>query len=265
MTGFVWGVLVGAVTGLLVAAAVGWAAYRRIESLRARAREAQRLAELGTLTSGLAHEIKNPLSTIGLNLQLLKEDLPQDDPNHPRWVSRLNGVVREANRLRDILDDFMRYAGRIELELVPVDVGQLLEDLLDFFTPQANLAKVQMRLNRPPQPLTARIDERHLKQTILNLLINATQAMSDTGGGELILGAKVENGQVVIDVTDTGPGIATDRVGNIFDAYYSTKPGGTGLGLAIAKRIIEAHGGTITVRSEIGKGTAFTIRLPQVA
>jgi signal transduction histidine kinase len=265
MTGFVWGVLVGAVIGLLVAAAVGWAAYRRIESLRARAREAQRLAELGTLTSGLAHEIKNPLSTIGLNLQLLKEDLPQDDPNHPRWVSRLNGVVREANRLRDILDDFMRYAGRIELELVPVDVGQLLEDLLDFFTPQANLAKVQMRLNRPPQPLTARIDERHLKQTILNLLINATQAMCDTGGGELILGAKVENGQVVIDVTDTGPGIATDRVGNIFDAYYSTKPGGTGLGLAIAKRIIEAHGGTITVRSEIGKGTAFTIRLPQVA
>ncbi len=262
MTGFTWGLLVGAVTGLLVAVTVGWVAYRRIESLRARARDAQRLAELGTLTSGLAHEIKNPLSTINLNLQLLKEDLPTTDPNHSRLVSRLNGVVRESNRLRDILDDFMRYAGRIELEMTTVDVGELLEDLVDFFSPQANLAKVQLRLKKPDSALKASIDERHLKQTILNLLINATQAMTD--GGELILGAREEGAQVVIDVIDTGPGIAVDRVPNIFDAYYSTKPGGTGLGLAIAKRIIEAHGGTIIVRSEVGKGTDFTIRLPRV-
>ncbi|HEV7300518.1 MAG TPA: ATP-binding protein [Tepidisphaeraceae bacterium] len=260
MTPFAWGMLAGWVSGLIVLAVVGYVAYRRILTLRARALEAQRLAELGTLTSGLAHEIKNPLSTIGLNLQLLKEDLPQDDPNHPRLVARLNSVVREANRLKDILDDFMRYAGRIELELVPTDVGELLEDLVDFFTPQAQLAKVQLRLKKPPTPLMARIDERHLKQTILNLMLNATQAMTE--GGELILGARPEGTFVVIDVIDTGPGIAADRVDRLFDAYYSTKPGGTGLGLAIAKRIIEAHHGTITLQSQLGKGTDFTIRLP---
>jgi signal transduction histidine kinase len=260
MTPFAWGLLAGWVGGLIVVSVVGLIAYRRVKALRDRARESQRLAELGTLTSGLAHEIKNPLSTIGLNLQLLKEDLPQDDPHYSRVIARLNSVVREASRLKDILDDFMRYAGRIELELVPTKVCDLLEDLVEFFTPQAQLARVQLRLNKPPTPLVARIDERHLKQTILNLLLNATQAMTD--GGELILSARREGNDAVIDVIDTGPGIAPDRVERIFDAYYSTKPGGTGLGLAIAKRIVEQHGGTIAIQSTLGKGTNFTIRLP---
>lgn len=262
MTPFSWGVLTGVVGGLVVFAAVGTVAYRRFVLLQGRARESARLAELGILTSGLAHEIKNPLSTIGLNLQLLKEDLPPDDPNRPRLVSRLNSVAREAHRLRDILDDFMRFAGRIELELVPVDVGMLLEDLVDFFTPQAQQSRVQLRLTKPPQPLVARIDERHLKQTILNLMINATQAMTE--GGELMLSARRDRDDAVIDVIDTGPGIDADRLPRIFDAYYSTKPGGTGLGLAIAKRIVDEHGGSIGVQSQPGKGTDFTIRLPVV-
>jgi signal transduction histidine kinase len=266
MTLFAWGVLAGWASGLLVIAVVGRAAYRRFTTrfttLQVREREAQRLAELGTLTSGLAHEIKNPLSTIGLNLQLLKEDLPQDDPNHGRLVSRLNSVTRETARLRDILDDFMRFAGRIELEMAPVDVGEMLEELVDFFAPQAQLAKVQLRLDKPRESLVAKIDERHLKQTILNLMLNAVQAMTD--GGELILSAKRDGEQAVIDVIDTGPGIPTEPVTRIFDAYYSTKPGGTGLGLAIAKRIVESHGGTITIQSQVGKGTDFTIRLPVV-
>jgi signal transduction histidine kinase len=95
---------------------------------------------------------------------------------------------------------------------------------------------------------------------LLNVLLNATQAM--TSGGELILSVKQVDGWAVIDVTDTGPGIAPDKAARIFDAYYSTKPGGTGLGLAIAKRIAEAHGGTISLQSEVGKGTVFTVRLP---
>jgi signal transduction histidine kinase len=254
------GVLTGVVSGLVVIALAGSIAYRRIAALRRRAHEAQRLAELGVLTSGLAHEIKNPLSTIGLNLQLLKEDLPPDDPHRPRLVSRLDSVMREANRLKDILDDFLRYAGRIELEKSPINVGALLEDLVDFYTPQAQLARVQLRLIKPDSPVMAMIDERHFKQTLLNVLLNATQAM--TQGGDLILSVKQKDGWAVIDVMDTGPGIAPDKAARIFDAYYSTKPGGTGLGLAIAKRIAEAHGGTISLQSEVGKGTVFTIRLP---
>jgi len=263
MTPFAWGMLIGWVSGLAVIAVAGTVVYRRITLLQARARESQRLAQLGILTSGLAHEIKNPLSTIGLNLQLLKEDLPPDDPNRPRLVSRLNSVVREAARLKDILDDFMRFAGRIELEMVPVDVGSLLEDLVDFFSPQAQLNRVQLRLRKPPTPIVAKIDERHLKQTILNLMINATQAMTD--GGDLMLSAKRDGNEVVIDVIDTGPGIDADHLPRIFDAYYSTKPGGTGLGLAIAKRIVDGHGGSIAVQSQTGKGTDFTIRLPAVS
>jgi signal transduction histidine kinase len=119
---------------------------------------------------------------------------------------------------------------------------------------------VQLRLIKPGNPVMAMIDERHFKQTLLNVMLNATQAM--TQGGELILSVKQQDGWAVIDVMDTGPGIAPEKAARIFDAYYSTKPGGTGLGLAIAKRIAEAHGGTISLQSEVGKGTVFTIRLP---
>ena len=110
---FVWGVLTGLIGALIVSAVVGYILYRRIQRLQVRAKRAERLAELGTLTGGLAHEIKNPLSTIQLNLQLLREDLPEPehDPAYARIVSRLTTVQKEASRLRDILDDFLRFAG----------------------------------------------------------------------------------------------------------------------------------------------------------
>src|SRR5438132_3472859 len=108
---FVWGVLAGLIGALIVSAGVGYILYRRIQRLQVRAKQAERLAELGTLTGGLAHEIKNPLSTVQLNLQLLQEDLP----DNPRLINRLNVCERETSRLREILDDFLKYAGRIEL------------------------------------------------------------------------------------------------------------------------------------------------------
>src|SRR5687768_18506117 len=118
---FASGLLVGCLSSLVLAAAVAVAAYRRIDRLQRRARRSERLAELGTLTGGLAHEIKNPLSTIQLNLQLLREDLPdpEHEPAYGRIVSRLTTVQKEASRLRDILDDFLRYAGKMELVRKP--------------------------------------------------------------------------------------------------------------------------------------------------
>lgn len=259
--------LAGLLVGLLVTAAVGAVAavvaYRRIDRLQRRTRQAERLAELGTLTGGLAHEIKNPLSTVQLNLQLLREDLDPDDPNHARMHRRLETVQKETSRLRDIVDDFLRYAGRIELHKQPVDVNAMLEDLVDFLTPQAQVQRMQLRLKRADSgPLVVPLDERHIKQTLLNLILNAMQAMPAGGGGEIILGARRQDGRAVIEITDTGRGIPPEDLPQIFDAYYSKKKGGTGLGLAIAKRLVEEHGGRISVASELGKGSVFRVELP---
>ncbi|HSU67905.1 MAG TPA: ATP-binding protein [Tepidisphaeraceae bacterium] len=256
-----WGLLIGWVSSLLLTGTAAWIAYRRYERLQQRARQAERLAELGTLTGGLAHELKNPLSTIQLNLQLLGEDLSPQNPAYSRLVSRLGTVQRETARLRDILDDFLRFAGRMELQRKPTDLNQMLEELVDFYSPQAHLQRVALRLKRADGQLIVRVDERLLKQAILNLMINALQAMPEAGG-EIILSADRRDGWAILDVIDTGRGMDAETLNRIFDAYYSTKRGGTGLGLAIAKRVIDEHAGKIEVRSEVGKGSDFTIALP---
>jgi signal transduction histidine kinase len=257
---FAWGLLVGCLSSLVLAAAVAVAAYRRIDRLQRRARQAERLAELGTLTGGLAHEIKNPLSTIQLNLQLLREDLPDGEPFSARIINRLTTVQKEASRLRDILDDFLRFAGKMELDRKPVDLKVLLDEMVDFFYPQAQLQRVQLRIIPHDGQVVARVDERLIKQAVLNLLINAVHAMPN--GGEILLSAWWEGGRAKVEIDDTGKGIEPEALGKIFDAYYSTKKGGHGLGLAITRRIIEEHGGNITVGSQPGKGTAFVIDLP---
>ncbi len=261
MTSFVWGLLTGWLSSLIITAFAGAVIYRRFVRLQRRTRQAERLAELGTLTGGLAHEIKNPLSTVQLNLQLLQEDLTPDDPAYGRLVNRLNTVQREAARLKDILDDFLRYAGKLELERKPTDLNALLEELVDFFMPQAQLQRVQLRLKCHDGRLVAQVDPRLVKQAVLNLMLNGLQAMGD-GGGELILVVSRAGREAVIDVVDTGRGIAPEAASKIFQAYYSTRKGGTGLGLAMTRRIAEEHGGRLTVRSEPGKGSDFALHLP---
>lgn len=260
MTSFVGGLVLGCCTALAGSTVVGLLAYRRILRLQQRAKQAERLAELGTLTGGLAHEIKNPLSTVQLNLQLLQEDLEPDNPAYSRLANRLRIAERETSRLRDILDDFLRYAGRIELERKPVGLRRMCEELVDFYIPQAQLQRVQLRLRPGDGEVIAPADERLLKQAVLNLMINALQAMPN--GGELILSVTKTQREAVIDVIDTGSGIAPDAVNKIFDAYYSTKKSGTGLGLAMTKRIAVEHGGQVIVTSEEGKGSDFRLVIP---
>jgi len=221
--------------------------------------------ELGKLTGELAHEIKNPLSTIKINLKLIAEELEganldKGSQRFTRALRKIAVIQKETDRLEQILDGFLRYIGRTELQLASVDISSLISDMFDFYSPQAHSHSIIIRQQLYDKPLVCKADEGMLKQAILNLFINAQQAMSD--GGELLIRTDRRKKDAVIQISDTGSGIGPDKLPHIFDAYYSSRSQGSGLGLPTAKKIVEAHNGTITVDSEPGKGTSFTIRLP---
>ena len=235
----------------------------RTRRIAAAAREKAHLVELGTLTGGLAHEIKNPLSTIKVNLPLLSEDLdsPTATEDQRRWLRRLAAVREEVTRVQEVLEDFLRFAGRHELKPVDVDLRSTISDLVDFFSPQAYASGVRVRWSTPDRSLPARVDVDLFKQALLNLMINAQQAMAGEGG-ELILRADRAGEKVQVEVIDTGPGMTPEAAKNIFEAYYTTKAGGTGLGLPTAHRIIREHEGHIRVDTTPETGTRFVITLP---
>jgi len=277
----------GAGVAAAIPAAVVWTRryVARTRRLEQRARAAERLADQATMTGGLAHEIKNPLSTINLNIQLLEEDLDQAaaDAGQGPLAERLGRVRRrfatlgrEVDRLRDTLEDFLRFAGRVERDRQPTDVNGVVRDLVDFFEPQATEAGVQVRADLAAGDLTAEIDAGLVKQATLNLLINACQAMADArakgtphGGADLLLirtrAAGGREPAVRVQVADTGPGMSPDAASRVFQPYYSTKRGGSGLGLPTARRLIDAHGGSLSLHTEPGRGSEFTIELPVAA
>ncbi len=259
-----WLVVIGVAAGAVVGAVVALLHARRAQAAaqqRQVSAQGELIGQLGQLAGGLAHEIKNPLSTINVNLKLLSEDLHRfDDEEHKRLLRRLDSVQNEADRLRATLDDFLRFAGKYELDLQPVDLREVVGELVDFFTPQAQSNGVVLRCVPSPEPVICRVDSKILKQALLNLLINANEAME--GSGELLVTLSSQPGRATIAVTDTGPGLPEEQMNRIFDLYYSTKVGGSGLGLPTTRRIANEHGGDIRVESEPGKGTRFAIELP---
>lgn len=223
---------------------------------------ADRLQLLGALAAGLAHEIKNPLSTLSMNLQLLQEDVDQLAPaGRAKVVRRIDGLQTEVQRLQDILNDFIRFAGRHRLELETVDLGRIIDQMLDFVEPEAVRQGITIRRYLDGDGPELRCDPGRIKQALLNVLINAQQALADTGG-EIVVRTRRDGSTAVIEVIDNGPGMTPDILEHIWDVYYSSKQTGTGLGLPTTQRIIEEHDGTITAESEPGHGTCFTIRLP---
>lgn len=290
----------GAAAGGAIAAVVAREMMRRqLRAVRAaerRARSAERLAEIGSMTGGLAHEIKNPLSTIGLNAQLLAEAV-SDSEMAPevksRLTSRIAALRRETDRLRGILSDFLEFAGQLRLDLRPADINAVVTELSDFFLPEAERHGVKLitELGKPPvsdlpglaslatgRPLMAPVDVKLLKQTLLNLMLNAVQAMGGPaadgaqplGRGTLTIRTEPITGEhaeklVRITVADTGLGMSPETLARIFVPYFTTKGGGSGLGLPTSRRIVTEHGGRLDVTSELGKGTSFVITLPTEA
>lgn len=231
--------------------------------------------ELAELAGGFIHEIKNHLSTLGLNLQLLAEDFQEpQSPRERRALARVQRLQTECQRLVDVANDFLRFARIKDLTLVPADLSRVVEEMLDFFGPTARAANIDLRSYVPPDlPLVA-LDCDLFKQALLNLLLNAEQAMPH--GGQVTIEASVEEAApedpsaprrpvVCLSLIDTGPGMSAEVREKIFRPFFSTKQGGSGLGLPTCRRIIEAHGGTIEVQSELGRGSKFTIRLPALA
>jgi len=229
-------------------------------------KDVSKLEQLSRLTGQIAHEIKNPLSTIKVNLRLIAEQLAErdiKDRNFSGAIRKISVVEKEADRLEHILNDFLRYVGKTELSQAEVDINSLLSDIIDFYLPQAHSHSVTIRQGFSDEAIVCKVDGDMLKQAILNLFINAQQAM--LCGGDLMIRTERQGVNGVIQVSDTGSGIEAGKLANIFDSYYSSKAGGSGLGLATVKKIIEMHGGTIGVNSELGKGTLFTIKLPLVS
>ena len=188
----------------------------------------KQLEELSRLTGALAHEIKNPLSTIKVNLKLINEDLQsanspdpgkiaieKDDRTIARAVRKIAVIQKETDRLEQILEGFLRYVGKTELQPSSVDVNELVGDMIDFYSPQASRRSITVRQSLYKQPLVCKIDAGMLKQVILNLFINAQQAMAE--GGELMIRTDRQKKDAVIQISDTGTGIAPDKLTRIFD------------------------------------------------
>jgi signal transduction histidine kinase len=258
------------VIGGLTVAIVGFAfalisvLIRRGERLEAQAAEAERLAYLGTLAAGLAHEIRNPLNSLSLNMQMLEEDL---DQGHGGGTSRrLLGITRaEIGRLERLVTDFLAYARPRPLKVVEVPAIDLLLAARDLLAPQIAARGGEIRIDDESEEVCVRVDPEQIQQLLLNLLQNSLTATEGTGRRpEIVLAARRDGDRVELSVRDNGRGIAAADRARVFDLFYSTRKGGTGLGLAIANRVALAHDGALAFESEEGYGARFWVSLPIV-
>ena len=243
----------------------------RVVEMEAELRRHERLAGIGQLSAGLAHEIRNPLAAISGSIQILESSVTGEESEEAR---RLMGiVVRETDRLNALITDFLHFARPAPAKPEPVAIARALDDMAQIFE-SVRPATVRLTVDAPPE-LRVLADDRQLRQLLWNLFLNALQAMPE--GGDLEIRARAaaqgppdagrnESAEgphwVEIQVADTGAGIPEDVLERIFDPFFTTKKEGTGLGLATVHRIVEGNGGHVKVESAVGRGTRFCVLLP---
>jgi two-component system NtrC family sensor kinase len=221
----------------------------------------ERLAAIGKMAAHVTHEIRNPLSAMGLNIELLEEEIAQGGGAERAEVKNLLAAIRrEVQRLEHLSEEYLRVARLPQPRMEAEDVAAAVREIVDFARPEIESAGCTVRLNLQPEPPAALFDEAQLRQALLNLLRNAREAMP--GGGPIDVRVAAEGMSVVIDVEDRGGGIPEPIRARVFDPFFSTKGEGTGLGLAITRHIVEAHGGSVTCEPRDGGGTRFRIALP---
>ena len=214
-------------------------------------RVGERLAAVGRLAAGLAHEIRNPLASLSGAVQMMEAE--SDDALH-------GIVLREVDNLNDLVQDFLDIARPLQLRVAPTDIGGVVEDVRVAFEQDLRYrekCRVVSALEDVPR---IAVDANRVRQVIWNLVLNAAQATAETGTIRIAL--KPWKAGWALEVADEGVGIPIDRIDRIFDPFYTTRSGGTGLGLANVERIVRAHKGEVSVQSQEGEGTCFTLRFP---
>jgi signal transduction histidine kinase len=250
---------------LLTAYAAVWVLLQRSRKLELQAAEAERMAYVGTLASGLAHEIRNPLNSLNLNMQMLEEEI--EEGGSAPTGKRLLAITRsEISRLERLVSDFLAYAKPRPLEIEETPAVRPLEQVREVLAGEIQKRGARVEVEDRSGGARVRIDPAQMNQLLLNLAQNALAAAEEAGRAPLLELSVSRHGAVVaLAVKDNGVGIAPEERERVFEIFYSTRKGGTGLGLAIADRIARAHGGRVRVDSAVGVGTTVTVELPAVA
>jgi two-component system, NtrC family, sensor histidine kinase HydH len=219
-------------------------------------------SRMGRITTGLLHEIRNPLNAINVNTQLIEEDIVvtsiEEEKKH-EIISHIWAVQKEVEHLDSLLEEFVDYAKAPVIKAQTININHLLEQAIDFYKGECERNNIQLLVRLKPDLPKVKVDPNLIKRCLYNLISNAMQAMPE--GGKLKISTFRKADSILINFTDTGNGIKEDKDNSIFDEFYSTKPKGTGLGLAIVRRIIESHNGDITYRNNRQKGVTFTLKL----
>jgi signal transduction histidine kinase len=230
-------------------------------SKEARLRRAESLASLTTLAAGVAHEIKNPLGSMGIHLQLIQKKIAGKGCIEARDIEQHLAVIgEEVDRLNRIVVDFLFAVKPMDTVLEEGDINRVIAELIEFVRPELDQAGVVIENELSPVVPLLRIDARYIKQALLNLIKNAVAAMP--GGGVLRVESRRSGDDVHVKISDTGAGIPEDIMDKIFEPYFTTKPFGTGLGLTIVFKIVKEHFGDISVESRSGAGTTVTMAFP---
>jgi hypothetical protein len=218
---------------------------------------ADRMAALSRVSSGVAHEVKNPLNAILLHVEVARAKLARGDT---AVEPQMEIISREILRLDRVVKTFLDFTRPVELKLTIVPLADLVNEILDLARPQADAARIRVTVAQEAEGVDVQVDRDLLKQAVLNVVVNAMQAMPE--GGDLRFESKVADDMAEIRISDTGAGIPEELREKIFRLYFTTKKDGSGIGLPMTFRIVQLHDGTIDYSSEPGKGTTFFIRLP---
>ncbi len=245
-----------------------------LDRQRAELLRAERLAAVGRISAQITHEIRNPLNAIGLNAELLADELDRIDrelakenagsPISDDARSMVQAIGREVDRLNAVTEEYLRFARLPRPHFAREDLNEIASGLAEFVRPEMAAARVELRLELGTRLPTVRADEGQLRAAFLNLLRNSREAMPQ-GGTITVATRRGADGSVEAEVRDTGAGIPPEALPRLFDLFYSTKEKGTGLGLAFTQQVVQEHGGAIRCESAPGRGTVFTVRLPPAA
>ncbi len=233
-------------------------AKKELEKAQVEIIRSERLSALGEMSAVVAHEVRNPMASIRASAQRISKKIPDDDPNR-----KYTGyIIEESDRLERVVKNILSFSREAAPQLEPNDINKIIEELLYFIQPEIESTKVHLIKLLEPTVSTVKIDPAMIRQVLLNIIQNGLHFMANRERKELKVATLQDKINVIVEISDTGPGIPEENLKKIFEPFFTTKPSGTGLGLSICHRIIEAHKGKIEVESKMGYGTTFKIILP---